>query len=326
MNHSLSLLALLFLPGAPVCAPETFGIITRLSGSARVYDRLATSGRPLRLMQWLHVGDLVECDAGSELVVTRFKTAQQYTLPEQGRFEVQGNTITGAQRVTNLPQTTATVVKSLIQKDLPRQEERPTSPPQRLNPKGPGWLKIGETRLSWAPLPSAVRYSFTLIDQNDNIVFAQKTTQPTVAYPKNLPRLKSNHPYLWYLIGYTTTGARLPQTPWGVLTFLSPTDAQQLTKQANLLEQQAAGKPNDPTSLLLLAELYRRYGVLGNALETLRRPELKGLKGISGAREGLYEQLSRYASALRPPLSQQEPEDSKLMSPVGAGYPMGGIK
>jgi hypothetical protein len=85
---------------------------------------------------------------------------------------------------------------------------------------------------------------------------------------------------------------------WGVITFLSRPDADLLTAEA--AEFAAPLEGADVTPLVILAELYRSYGVLERTLETLENPRLADLPGIREAQDEAYRQVSRYALLLRP--------------------------
>ena len=108
-------------------------------------------------------------------------------------------------------------------------------------------------------------------------------------------------PYVWRLIAFGESGKPLPESRWGILTFLSEKDAQQLAADAKELAAQAKSESKDTTLYFLLAELYRSYGALEKALETLERPELEKQEGIKEAQEEIYREISRYALILRTP-------------------------
>jgi len=87
---------------------------------------------------------------------------------------------------------------------------------------------------------------------------------------------------------------------WGFLTFLAKPDVDQLTAEVAELDAAAKVESGDATALVLLAELYRGYGVLGKTLETLEMPQLANQPGIREAQEEVFQQAGRYAMLLRP--------------------------
>jgi len=180
---------------------------------------------------------------------------------------------------------------------------RPAQAHQRLQPDYPGWMMEGERQFSWAPIPRAASYTFSLFDQNDNVIWSQRVTDPKAEYPADLPFFSLRRAYVWRIVALGTSGKPLPESRWGILTFLSTQDAQQLTTEAKELEAQAKTEPNDATTLVLLAELYRSYGVLEKTLEILERPELENQSGIKEAQAEAYGEISRYALLLRTPPS-----------------------
>ena len=92
----------------------------------------------------------------------------------------------------------------------------------------------------------------------------------------------------------------LPEARWGFVTFLPREEAVELTAEAQALETQSRAESEDTTALVLLAELYRSYGVLEKALEVLESPQLVSQPGIQDAQAEIYRQASRYAQLFRP--------------------------
>jgi hypothetical protein len=176
---------------------------------------------------------------------------------------------------------------------------RPAQSHRRLNPQFPGWMTDDQRLFAWTPVPGAATYSLTLFDQRDNVVWSVRVCEPRVDYPADLPALAARRPYVWRLVPFGSSGKPLAAgDAWGVVTILTAADAAQLRADERELREQAQQVPEDTTFLVLMAELYREYGVLDRTLEILEDPRLTEQPGIRDALEEAYREISPYARLL----------------------------
>ncbi|MDX1934064.1 MAG: hypothetical protein SFU56_15800 [Capsulimonadales bacterium] len=278
--------------GAPV------GMVTHLTGKAEMRPASGSEWKPLRLMNRLEAGDSVRCGPDGEVILTVFATAEQCRVAAGTTVTLEAKGVKGAQKVTGLRGAGIQVARNMAGDRPNGFFARPAQAHQRLLPTYPGWLTEGERRFTWTPVAKAVSYTFTLFDSHDNIVWSQRVTAPASEYPADLPYFALRRPYVWRLVPFAESGKPLPESRWGVLTFLSAADAAQLTAQAREIEEQAKAADN-VTHLVLLAELYAEYGALERTLEILERPELERQVGIREAQDDIYARISRYAQLLR---------------------------
>ena len=304
MKRWITLLVLLFGISSTAAA-VTVGMVTRLTGKAEVSSAQGNDWKPVRLMRRLEAGDRVRCASDGEVVITLFASAEQCTVAAGTTVTLDAKGIKGAQKVAGLRGSGIQIARAMAGDRPGGFEARPAQAHQRLLPHYPGWSLEGERQLSWTPVARAASYSFTLFDKNDNVIWSQRVEGPVATYPAELPFFALRRPYVWRLVAFGASGKPLPESRWGILTFLSAKDAEQLATDAKELENQAKAEIKDTTVFFLLAELYRSYGVLEKALETLERPELEKQEGIKEAQEDIYHEISRYALILRTPIGQE---------------------
>ena len=281
MNRWIGLLALLVLVASNASA--SVGMVTRLTGKAEFCPVQGSDWKPLRLMRRLEAGDRVRCATDSEAVITIFASAEQCTVAAGSTVTLDAKGIKGAQKVAGLRGSGIQIARAMAGDRPGGFEARPAQAHQRLQPNYPGWFLEGERELTWTAIPRAAAYTFTLFDKNDNVVWSQRVGEAKVQYPAELPFFALRRPYVWRLIAFGESGKPLPESRWGILTFLSEKDAQQLAADAKELAAQAKSESKDTTLYFLLAEHYRSYGALEKALEEI------------------YREISRYALILRTP-------------------------
>ena len=302
MKRWISALALMLgLAGAAVANPV--GMVTHLTGKAEVRSASGGDWEPLRLMTKLEAGDSVRCAAGGEAIITVFASAEQCTVAAGTTVTLDARGVQGAKKIAGLHGSGIQVARAMAGDRPNGFFARPAQSHQRLQATYPGWILEGERVFSWEPTPRAATYTFSLFDQNDNVVWSQRVTEPKAAYPADLPYFSLRRAYVWRLVPFGESGKPLPDSRWGILTFLSKSDADQVSSEAKELEEQAKTEGDNVTSLILLAELYRSYGVLEKTLETLERPELENQSGIKEAQAETYGQISRYAQVLSIPVA-----------------------
>ncbi|HEX8834581.1 MAG TPA: hypothetical protein VF719_10295, partial [Abditibacteriaceae bacterium] len=94
---------------------------------------------------------------------------------------------------------------------------------------------------------------------------------------------------VWRLAAWGKSGKPLAEKRWGITTFLSFDDAAVLATDEKELQDAIKAAPEDTSLLVLLAELYRSYGVVGKSLETLESTTLVAQPGIAEAIKEIYE-------------------------------------
>lgn len=314
MKQWIGLLCLmLFLVGSATAAPV--GMVTHLIGKAEFRPAQGGDWKAIRLMNRLDAGDNVRCLADSEVTITLFASAEQCTVAAGTTVTLEARLVKGAQRISGLHGSSVQIARAMTGDRPNGFFARPAQSHQRLQPNYPGWILEGERQFSWPAVPRAVSYTFTLFDQNDNVVWSQRVTANHADYPEELPYFALRRAYVWRLIPFGGSGKPLSDSRWGVLTFLTSQDADELTRQARDLEEQAKEAGKDVTPLVLLAELYRSYGVLEKTLEILERPELENQEGVKEAQEEVYAQVSQYARMLHTPKNKPEPSAPKSANP-----------
>jgi hypothetical protein len=175
---------------------------------------------------------------------------------------------------------------------------RPPLSHQRLDPSSPGIMLAGTTSFQWRSLPAAAVYTFTLFDQHDNVIWSTRTTDTTAQLPADVPALSTRRPYVWTVAGFGESGKPVTNTPWGIITFLTKEDQDALNADVQSLGDQIAANPSDSTPRLLLAQLYREYGVYEGAISTLDDGHLAGQPGLDDLLRDTYAQVSPLALLL----------------------------
>jgi hypothetical protein len=292
------LLALLLIQAHPAQA-ATAGIASQVSGSAEV-RAAGGAWKPLRVLQRLDAGAQVRCGAGSSVVVVLFENAARYHVGAGSVATVQAGQVNGAQKESAMAGPAIRIAKAMGGSRADAFLARPAQSHQRLTPQFPGWMLEGERHFEWTPIAGAATYTFSLFDTNDNVVWSVRVSDSHADFPADLPYFSLRRPHVWRLAAFGQSGKPLPEARWGFLTFLSKEDADQLTMEAQELDAQARAESTDSTALVMLAELYRSYGVLEKALEALESPLLVSQPGIQEAQAEIYRQAGRFAQLLRP--------------------------
>jgi len=276
------------------------GIASHVSGQAEARDASGGAWKPLRLLERLDAGAQVRCGPDAEAVIVLFESAERYKVGSGGVATIEPDQVRGALKETALPGPAIRIAKAMGGSRLDAFIARPAQSHQRLTPQFPGWMLAEERHFEWAAIPGAATYSFTLFDANDNVVWSGRAADTRADFPGELPFFALRRPHVWRLAAFSRSGKPLPEARWGLVTFLSPQDADQLTAEARALEGLARAESADTTGLVMLAELYRSYGVLEKALEVLESPQLISRPGILEAQVEVYRQAGRYAQLLGP--------------------------
>lgn len=279
------------------------GMACQVKGSAQVRSG-AAAWKPLRLLQRVAPGDTVRCGAGAEAVIVLFDSGARYKIAAGHQGVVGAKSVAGAAPLGGLSGPSGRVAKALGGSRSGAFMARPALSHKRLMPDSPGWLAEGERHFAWQALPNAAAYSFTLFDQNDNVLWSERGADTGADYPADLTALATRRPFVWRIIPFGQSGKPLPESRWGVVTFLSKADADQLSADAAALQQQADANAGDPTPLVLLADLYQQYGVMDRTLEILENLKISGQLPADTADAALadaYRQISPYAQVLARP-------------------------
>lgn len=274
------------------------GMASHVAGKAEVNSGGAT--KPLHLLQRLNAGDKVICGPGGAATIVLFGNGNRYQIAAGKSGVVQESNVTGAQALGGLSGPSGRVARALGGSRSGAVMARPAQQQHQAMPlNGPGWMVEGEAHFQWDAIPGAATYLFSLLDQNDNVVWHVRGDEMTADYPADLPALSLNRPYVWRLGALGKSGKALPDVRWGVITFLSKEDADKLTGEVQAFQQQIAKTPNDAAQQrLMLAELYRNYGVYEKVLSTLEDQSIANQPGIKEAIDDAYKQVSTYAQAL----------------------------
>jgi len=289
-------LFLLLLTGNALASPV--GMATELTGKVEVRPASGNNWKTLRLLDRLETGDTVRCGPGAEAVLVLFESAERYTVSAGATAVVEARSVKGASKNSGLRGPAIQIAKTMVGDRPSGFIARPALSHKRMTPQFSGWMPEGERHFDWEAIPGAASYSFTLFDTNDNVIWSARVAEPKADYPADLPNFALKRPYLWRVSAFGKSGKPLTENGWGVVTFLSKTDGDALTQAAKDLESDAQRSGDSVTPLVLLAELYRSYGVLEKTLETLERPQLENQSGIRQAQDDVYRQLGSYAFLL----------------------------
>jgi hypothetical protein len=283
----------------PGAAAAPVGMPCRLAGKPEV--RAGGIWKPLRLMQPLEPGDVVRCGPGAAAAIVLFDRGKRFEVEAGGEAVVEAGQLKG-RRITPLAPLTGTaarVAQGLTGPRIAGFMARPARSHRRLTPQAPGWLTDDRLTFEWSAVAGAATYSFTLFDQQDNVVWSQRVAEPRAEYPPSLPAPTPGRPYVWRMVPFGPSGKPMASgDAWGVITVLSRADADRLVAEEAELQEKARQQPDDTTFLVLQAELYRQYGVLDRALEILEDPRLIGQPGVQEALDEIYRQVSPYAQLL----------------------------
>lgn len=287
---------LLFALGMPAMAAPA-GSAIGVTGKPEYRAKGATAWAPLQLRQKLEPGDAVRCGAGAQATLVLFSTGERFQVSAGKEAVIDAAAISGAQSLGALQGPSARVAKALAGAPTGVVRARPAPSHRRLQARGPCWLVEGDRKLQWDPEAGAASYVLTLFDQADNVVWSQRTTEPSAEYPADLAPLGFRRPYLWKLTFFGRSG-KPAGSRWGVITFLSAADAERLTADEKDLLAAVQAAPEDATPRLLLADLYQSYGVMERTLEVLDDLRPSGQPGLLEALDAAYRQVSPMAHML----------------------------
>ena len=271
------------------------GMIAHLSG-----DLAALSGgkkTPLRLLSRVEEGATLVSGPKTSAILVLFRDGSRYQIGPRARVEVGARNVAGARLLAALSSPSAGAARLLGQARVGAITARdPSRTFQRITPNFQGYL-VGETpRFDWTAIEGAARYSFTLFDAADNVVWNVSTDQTSANYASPTP-LAPKKPYLWKLSGFSASGKPTDKSLWGLITLLSSEDARALDELTATLSAEPQSQ-TDPSALWLLVETYRSFGVVNNALELLDSEVLQGNPDVPAVRDQIFDSLSPFARAL----------------------------
>ena len=286
------------------------GMVTQLTGKAEVKSAAGSAWKTLRLLDRLEVGDNIRCSQASEAVLILFDSAERFSVGANATAVIEAKSVKGASKNTGLHGPAIQVAKTMVGDRPHGFNARPALSHKRMTPDFPGWVLESQRHFVWEALPNAAAYTFTLFDSNDNVVWSARVGESQADLPADLPAFIPRRAYLWRVSAFGKSGKPLPETSWGAVTFLSQADADALKQSASDLEEEIKQDKEDITSLALMAELYRSYGVLEKTLETLERPAFDHQPGIEQTRDEIYRQLGAVAVMLakRHPAPEEAPD------------------
>lgn len=277
------------------------GMAAHVSGNVSVTSD--GKKKPLRLLGRLEDGSTISCGPGSSAVVVLFGSGERFQVGAGKTASVRAASVQGAQRLAELSGPSANAVKLLGSARVGAASSRQAKSLQRLLPDSTGYFDSAAPRFDWIAVPGASRYTFTLFDGNDNLVWTTSTEQTGATYPIGAPKLQERRPYLWTVSALSAAGKSVTETRGGLITLLSSDDIRALESLAADLQNQAK-TTTDNTPLLLLAEVYLSYGVTGRALEVLEDERLHEDGGIADAKADVYAGLSSFARAMAGPAAE----------------------
>ncbi|RYG66813.1 hypothetical protein EON80_14735 [bacterium] len=253
---------------------------------------------PARLLSRIEAGTTVNVGPGSSAIVVLFSDGSRVQLGAGAKATVSAASVSGGTKLAGLTGPSANAVKLLGEARVGAIMARPPATYQRLLPDSPAYFLNPTPRFEWLSEPGAVRYTFTLFDGSDNVVWGTSTDQTGLDYPAAVAPLVEKRPYLWKLTAFSQSGKPV-KSRFGVVTVLSAEDAKTLDGLvADLKNQATAAGADDKSSLLLLVETYRSFGVVNSALELLDSEDLKSEPGVAEAKDDVLDSLSPYARVL----------------------------
>jgi hypothetical protein len=251
---------------------------------------------PARLLGRLEPGTTVVTAPGASAIIVLFGDGSRYQLGAGGRASVSAGSVTGAAKMAGLSGPSANAVRLLGNARVGAIMGRPASSYQRLLPDSPAYFLNPSPHFGWLTAPGAVRYTFTLFDGGDNVVWSTSTDKTGLDFPTDVAPLVEKKPYLWKISAFGASGKSV-ESRFGFITVLSIADAATLDGLVKDLTEQAKTAA-DKSPQLLLEETYRSYGVLNSALEVLDSEDLKSEPGIAEAKNDLLDSLSPIARTL----------------------------
>jgi hypothetical protein len=306
MKHTFKIVSCLSLLtiSATLAHAVPVGMAARVTGKTEL--KVGSGWKPIRVLQRFEAGDTVRCGPGASAVVVLFDRGGRYDIGAGATATISANDVAGAKLAKAPSGASSAVAQRLAGARTGAVMARPATNYERLHAQAPAaeakippphdWLRPDERSFSVNALDSAQTYVFTLFDPKDYILFTQTITPVGGTVKVDIPeavKLESRRAYTWRLHGFKD-GRVMTRSRWGITTMLSAEDEAQLVENEKSLLTAEGKLPDDDTDLAVLADLYRSYGVLQNALEILdgeafnAQPEIETTKGEIFAQAGVY--------------------------------------
>lgn len=251
---------------------EDAGMACFVKGSPKVAGPTG-EWMPLRLFRRLQVGDRVRCDSASEAIVVIFGRGERFRVEPGTTAGVGKLALSGAVSLGGLKGPSEHAARILTGSSVgARASRHPARGVDLTRPYSdyPGWLQDGVRKVQWNPVALAGRYTFSIYDSNDVLLWSVQTMEPEATVPASIP-LALKTPYVWRLNAFLPNGLpmRDGEYRWGVLTLLRAGEADELRMLEKELAPQIKANPTDPLPRLLLAQRYRDMGVMTRAWEVI---------------------------------------------------------
>jgi len=254
--------------------------------------------KPLGVLQRLSPGDVVKCGPGQQAIIMMFTDGIRFKIASGSSGTIEPTSVRGGVSVGDMGGATIRVAKAMTGLDTQPFLARAVTEAQELVLHNNGIIVQGTKSITVnSPDSGVASYQLTLFNQSGNVLWSTRSDSPTIDLPADLP-VATHKPYVWTLTEFGQSGKPQPVLRWGVATFLSQTDADQLTADAAAMESQAATGDDHVSPLLMESELYRQSGVYQGSLRVLSALKSAGQPGIPEAIADLCKQVSPYAGLL----------------------------
>jgi len=255
--------------------------------------------KPLGVLQRLSPGDVVKCGPGQQAVIMMFTDGIRFKVASNSTGTIQPTSVRGGVSVGDMGGATIRVAKAMTGLDTQPFLARAVLEAQELSLHDNGIIVQGTKSITInSPDAGVASYLLTMFNQQGNVIWSTKTSGPDIDLPADLP-VSTRKPYVWTLTEFGQMGKPQLALRWGIVTFLSQTDADALNADAASLESQAASGDDHTSPLMVEAELYKQYHVYQGALRVLD-PLVKKDEhlGIVKAQADICNQVSPYAGLL----------------------------
>jgi len=254
--------------------------------------------KPLGVLQRLSPGDVVKCGPGQQAVIMMFTDGIRFKIASGSSGTIEPTSVRGGVSVGDMGGATIRVAKAMTGLDTQPFLARAVAEAQELVLHDNGIIVEGTKSITVnSPDPGVVGYQLTFFNQSGNVLWSAKSDTATIDLP-TAPLVSTHKPYVWTLTEFGQSGKPQPVLRWGIATFLSQADADQLTADAASMESQAASGDDHVSPLLVESELYRQNGVYQGSLRVLSALKTAGQPGIVEAQADLCKQVSPYAALL----------------------------
>jgi hypothetical protein len=271
-------------------AAEAVAMLFHIAGTVEMRTHTSDTWGSAHVLQRLNSGDQIRCAPGAQAGIVILADGSRYLATAGAPVLIQATRVQGAQPLGKPQGLSARAAEKLAGARTGASMSRLPVAPQDLVYHFDGWLPAGMRKFAWndpnefAPFDAAT-YSFTLFDHDGNVVWSVRTARKEAEAPADIPDFVTERPYLWRLTGYSEKGIVLKsQQAWGMVTFLTDTQAEELQSdvkdlqaQRTALKQVGIREPRENAAALsdlryytaLTAAFYRQHGVMMGAFDLL---------------------------------------------------------